>query len=383
MSMHVNRRLPVPAPPPPPVETPPPGPVDWWLLFFFLLLLCVGLLAVLSASGPESVKKYHTSYHFFKNQLIFMSIGGIIVTMLCWIPRSFINRLHYWGIGISIVLLALCPVIGKSIKGATRWIDLHFVMLQPMEFTRIALVLYVAYFLGTKKDMVKEIMRGLVPPSLITIIICFLLLLQPDYGGAAIMCMLVFSLFLAGGTKGLHLWVILLVLLIGGALLIVVEPYRLARFISFLDPFADRQGGGYQVVQGLLAMGTGGIFGVGLGGSVQKISHLPEAHNDFIMAVIGEETGFVGITFVICLFVAFFWRFYKVALGQPVLRDKLTAYGLTVAMALSFTMNFAVILSLMPPKGVAMPFISYGGSSLLSNMICAGLLLHYSRTARE
>ncbi|MBR6673756.1 MAG: FtsW/RodA/SpoVE family cell cycle protein, partial [Mailhella sp.] len=162
-----------------------------------------------------------------------------------------------------------------------------------------------------------------------------------------------------------------------------VEPYRLARFISFLDPFADRQGGGYQVVQGLLAMGTGGIFGVGLGGSVQKISHLPEAHNDFIMAVIGEETGFVGITFVICLFVAFFWRCYKVALGQPVLRDKLTAYGLTVAMALSFTMNFAVILSLMPPKGVAMPFISYGGSSLLSNMICAGLLLHYSRTARE
>jgi putative MATE family efflux protein len=107
----MNRRRPVPAPPPPPVETPPPGPVDWWLLFFFLLLLCVGLLAVLSASGPESVKKYHTSYHFFKNQLIFMSIGGIIVTMLCWIPRSFINRLHYWGIGISIVLLALCPVI--------------------------------------------------------------------------------------------------------------------------------------------------------------------------------------------------------------------------------------------------------------------------------
>ena len=357
--------------------------MDWWLLALFLLILGVGVLAVLSASGPTALRKYHDSYFFFKRQLIFMGLGGLAVVTLCCIPRAFLNRLHYWGIGLAMILLALCPVIGPRINGAQRWIDLHFMMIQPMEFTRIALVMYVAYFLGTKKGLVKEFTRGLLPLFIVTGLICLLLLLQPDYGGAAIMCMLVFSLFLAGGTKGLHLWVILLVLLIGGALLIVVEPYRLARFISFLDPFADRQGGGYQVVQGLLAMGTGGIFGVGLGGSVQKISHLPEAHNDFIMAVIGEETGFVGITFVICLFVAFFWRCYKVALGQPVLRDKLTAYGLTVAMALSFTMNFAVILSLMPPKGVAMPFISYGGSSLLSNMICAGLLLHYSRTARE
>jgi cell division protein FtsW (lipid II flippase) len=184
--------------------------------------------------------------------------------------------------------------------------------------------------------------------------------------------MLVFSLFLAGGTKGLHLWVILLVLLAGGALLIAVEPYRMARFISFLDPFADRQGGGYQVVQGLLAMGTGGIFGVGLGGSVQKISHLPEAHNDFIMAVIGEETGFVGIAFVICLFVAFFWRCYKVALGQPVLRDKLTAYGLTVAIALSFTMNLAVILSFISGAIIsACAYYEKGGITALPSIVSA------------
>ena len=379
----MNIRRTKPAPPPAPAETTPPGPVDWWLFFLFLLLLCVGLLAVLSASGPESVKKYHTSYHFFKNQLIFMSMGGIAVTMLCWLPRSFINRLHYWGIGISIVLLALCPVIGKTIKGATRWIDLQFVMLQPMEFTRVALVIYVAYFLGTKKGMVKEVMRGLVPPGIVTGVICGLLLLQPDYGGAAIMCMLVFFLFLAGETKGSHLIIMLLFLAVGGVILILVEPYRMARLISFFDPFADSRGSGYQVVQAFLALGSGGIFGVGLGGSVQTLKALPEAHNDFIMAIIGEETGFVGITFVVCLFAAFFWRCYKVALAQPVLRDKLTAYGLTVAMALSFTMNLAVILGAMPPKGVAMPFISYGGSSLLSNMICAGLLLHYSRTARE
>ncbi len=360
-----------------------PGQVDWWLLALFLLILGVGVLAVLSASGPTALRKYHDSYFFFKRQLIFMGLGGLAVVTLCCIPRAFLNRLHYWGIGLAMILLALCPVIGPRINGAQRWIDLHFMMIQPMEFTRIALVMYVAYFLGTKKGLVKEFTRGLLPLFIVTGLICLLLLLQPDYGGAAIMCMLVFFLFLAGDVKSSHLITIMCVLLVGGLALIWLEPYRIARVLAFLDPFADKQGKGYQLVQSLLALGSGGIFGVGLGGSVQKIRFLPEPHNDFIMSVIGEEAGFVGITFVMLLFAAFFYRCYKVALGQKVLRDKLTAYGLTMAMALSFTMNLAVALGAMPPKGVAMPFLSYGGSSLLSNMICAGLLLHYSRTSRE
>ena len=197
------------------------------------------------------------------------------------------------------------------------------------------------------------------------------------------MCMLVFFLFLAGDIKGTHLIVIMAVLLVLGSIFILIEPYRMARMLSFLDPFAARLTGGYQVVQGLYALGSGGIFGVGLGAGLQKAKYLPEAHNDFVMAVIGEETGFIGISFVIFLFAAFFYRCYKVALAQPVLRDKLSAYGLTLVIALSFTLNLGVILGVMPPKGVAMPFLSYGGSSLLSNMICAGLLLHYSRTVRK
>jgi cell division protein FtsW len=206
---------------------------------------------------------------------------------------------------------------------------------------------------------------------------------QPDLGGTIIMLALLFCMCLAGGTRGWYFMILLALAAVSVVVLIVVEPYRWARYTAYLEPFANAQGSGYQIVQSLLALGSGGIFGVGLGASVQKTRYLPEPHNDFIMAVIGEETGFLGILLIILLFALFLWRCYKVALGQKNLRDKLTAYGLTIVIALSFTLSMAVVFGLVPPKGIAMPFISYGGSSMLSNMICAGLLLHYSRTARE
>ena len=361
----------------------PPGPVDWWLLALLLLLLCVGLVAVLSASGPISQRTYGESYHFFHRQLQTMLLGGVMVALICWLPRSFINRLHYWGIGIVLVLLVLCLIIGPKINGAQRWLDFHFMMVQPMEFARIALVMYLAYFMSSKQAMIREFSRGLLPPTLITLLMCLLLVLQPDLGGTIIMLAILFFMCLGGGTRG---WYLVMVLILAAALvvaLIIVEPYRWARLTAYLEPFANAQGSGYQIVQSLLALGSGGIFGVGLGGSIQKTVYLPEAHNDFIMSIVGEETGFVGITVVMVLFALFFYRCYRVVLGQRNLRDRLTAYGLTLIIALSFLLNMAVILGNVPPKGIAMPFISYGGSSLLANMICTGLLLNYSRTARE
>lgn len=359
------------------------GPVDWWLLALFLLLLCVGLVAVLSASGPISQRTYGESYHFFHRQLQSMIAGGILVAIICWMPRSFINKTHYWGIGIVLVLLMLCLLIGPKINGSRRWLDFHFMMLQPMEFARIALVMYLAYFMSSKQSMILEFSRGLLPPTLITVFLCALLLLQPDLGGTIIMMAILFFMCLGGGTRGWYLVCVLILAAIAAVFLIIIEPYRWARLTAYLDPFANAQGVGYQLVQSLLALGSGGILGVGLGGSIQKTVYLPEAHNDFIMSVIGEETGFVGMTVVMILFALFFYRCYRVALGQKNLRDRLSAYGLTIVIALSFLLNLAVILGKVPPKGIAMPFISYGGSSLLSNMICAGLLLNYSRTMRE
>ena len=340
-------------------------------------------MAVLSASGPISQRTYDESYHFFHRQLQTMLLGGVIVAVLCWLPRSFINRLHYWGIAVVMVMLVLCLLIGPKINGAQRWLDFHFMMVQPMEFARIALVMYLAYFMSSKQAMIREFSRGLLPPTLITLLMCLLLVLQPDLGGTIIMLAILFFMCLGGGTRGGYLVMVLILAAVLVVALIIVEPYRWARWTAYLEPFANAQGSGYQIVQSLLALGSGGIFGVGLGGSIQKTVYLPEAHNDFIMSIIGEETGFVGITVVMVLFALFFYRCYRVVLGQRNLRDRLSAYGLTLVIALSFLLNMAVILGNVPPKGIAMPFISYGGSSLLANMICAGLLLNYSRTARE
>lgn len=366
-----------------PAQELPPGPVDWWLLAILLLILCIGLLAVLSASGPISLRRYGESYHYFYRQLQVMLLGGGIIAFLCWVPRSLINKLHYWGIGIAVFLLLLCPLLGPEVNGAQRWIDIKGIRIQPMEFTRVALVLYLAYFMSTKQDLVKEFWRGVFPALLVTGLICGLLMLQPDFGGTFIMLVLLAFFFLAGGSRVTHLLLLFFICLCLGVIFIVAEPYRWARLIAYLEPFANAQGSGYQIVQSLYALGSGGLFGAGLGGSMQKIKSLPEAHNDFIMSVIGEETGFLGFTVVMVLFALFFYRCYLVVLGQKNLRDRYSAYGLTLVIAISFLFNIGVVLGSVPPKGVAMPFISYGGSSLLSNMICAGLLLNYSRTARE
>lgn len=366
----------------PPVQESRPGPVDWWLLAIILLLLCVGLLAVLTASGPVSQRLYGESYHFFRSQLMAMGLGGVVITIICLLPRKFINKLHYWGVGIAIVLI-LASLFGPRINGAHRWINLRFMMLQPMEFTRVALVMYLAYFLSTKQHMVQTFSRGLLPPTVVTGIICLLLYFQPDFGGIILMLALFFFMCIAGGLRTKHLLCLIIPAAFAAVILIVIEPYRLARWTAYLEPFADKQGAGWQIVQSLYALGSGGLFGVGIGASRQKTGSLPEAHNDYIMSIVGEETGFFGITIVMVLFALFFYRSYHVVLHQKNLRDKLSAYGLTIIVALSFTISMAVILGLVPPKGIAMPFISYGGSSLLSNMICAGLLLHYSRTSRE
>ncbi len=360
------------------------GSIDYWLLSLFLILLCIGLLAVLSASGPYCQRHFQgNTYHLFYRQLISMAAGGVCVAVLCLVPRKFINNLHYWAIAVTFILLILCLLIGPRINGARRWLDLHFIMLQPMEFARISLVLYMAYFLGSKQMMLRQFSKGAAPPIIISLLFIGLLMCQPDLGGSILLALILFFMLLVGGIPGRHLGFMLLFFASGAICFIIIEPYRLARVLAVLHPFEDMRGGGWQLVQSLLALGSGGFFGVGLGASIQKTGPLPEAHNDFIMAVIGEEIGFVGIAAIMIIFGLFFMRCYHIVLRQKVLRDKLCAFGLTVAIAQSVLLNMAVVLGMVPPKGIAMPFISYGGSSLLANMICAGLLLNYSRTSQE
>ena len=243
-------------------------------------------------------------------------------------------------------------------------------------------MLYLAYFMSTKQAIIKTFSKGVLPPFVITGVICALLLKQPDFGGAAFCALLLFFMCFVGGTRFIYLGASALIACGGAYLLVVAEPYRFRRLLAFRDPFADAADTGYHLVNSFLAFGSGGLSGMGLGASKQKLFYLPEAHNDFIMAVMGEEAGFIGVSLVLILIAAFFWRAMLIALHQSGLRERFIAFGLTMIITVSSLLNLAVVMGVVPPKGVPMPFISYGGSSMLASLLCVGVLLNLSRTGK-
>jgi len=360
------------------------GRIDPWLLTATLLLGGFGLVMVLSSSGIMAERVFSDKYFFFKRQLIFTGVGLAGMLACMQIPRRLLYGLTYIWVAIAVVLLGLCITpLGVNVNGASRWINLGPVNLQPLEYAKVALVLYLAYFFAKKQEMVKSFSVGVLPPFIVTGFLCGLLLLQPDFGGAVVLSMLLFFMCAVGGTRFIYLLGSGVVGAGAGWMLISSSPYRLKRWTAFLDPFASAQNEGYQLVQSLYAFGSGRIFGTGIGAGKQKLFFLPEAHNDFIMAVVGEELGFVGMSLFFIAIGFFLYRAFRVALNQEDLQDRFTGFGITCIIALGMILNLAVVLGTVPPKGVAMPFISYGGSSLTVSFICAGILLNLSRSAKE
>lgn len=359
------------------------GSIDWWLFVLMVMLLGIGLVMVLSASGIVAESSYGDKYYYFKKQLVFAGIGGVGLCCAALLPRRLLYRLHYplLFVVLFLLLLTLSP-LSPSINGAHRWIRVGPVNIQPMEFVKIALALYLAYYMSEKQELVKTFTRGVLPPFGVTLLFCCLLLLQPDFGSAVVLALILFFMCLAGGTRFLYLILAFIMTIVLGVLLAIFEPYRMRRLMAFLDPFEDAHNTGYQLVQSLLAIGSGSFFGVGMGASRQKMFYLPEAHNDFIMAVLAEEMGFVGVSVVMLLFLFFFYRCYLIIRGQDDLRARYTAFALTCIICLGFLLNLAVVMGVAPPKGVPMPFLSYGGSNLVATMISVGLLLNFSRTAK-
>lgn len=355
--------------------------IDWWLLASVLIIVTFGLLMVLSAGSVVAERDFGDKYFFFKRQFAFVIFGFITLIFCTYLPRRIINNIHYLSIiaVIFLLLLTLSP-FGSNVNGASRWIQIFGFSLQPMEFAKIALVLYLSYFLSTHQHLGQTFSKGVIPPFAITGILCMLLLLQPDFGACVILLAILFFLCLAGGTRFIYLAFSFTMMATMGISLMLNSTYRMRRLLAFIDPFKDAQGTGYQLVQSFYALAEGGYLGVGMGNGRQKLLYLPEAHNDFIVSVIGEELGLLGITLMMGLFMIIFARCYRIILGQKNLHDKLMAFGLTLIIVLGTTLNLAVIMGMVPPKGVAMPFLSYGGSSLLASMICMGLLLNYSRT---
>ena len=357
---------------------------DYWLLGLSLILLSFGLMTLLSASGIRAERFYADPLYFFKRQSLFAAMAIFAMGVVALMPRRIIYKLQYPVLFLALVLLVVTLLPGVSkVKGARRWLSIGSFGIQPMEFAKIAVVMYLAYFMSTKQAIIKTFSRGVIPPFAVTGVFCLLLLLQPDFGGAAVLTLLLFFMCLAGGTRLIYLIISALLACGGGYFLILHEAYRFRRILAFLDPFKVASDEGYQLVQSLYALGSGGIWGAGLGGSRQKLFFLPDAHTDFIMAIAGEELGFIGMTLIFLLLGLFFWRAMRVAFLQQDLRDRLTAFGLTLMLGLSMVLNMAVVMGMAPPKGLPMPFFSYGGSCLLATFICVGLLLNLSRTVRD
>lgn len=359
-----------------------PRSMDYWLLGLALLFAGLGLVMVLSASGVMAERFYHDKYLFFRKQALYCGCGIVCMLIAARLPRAFFHHFAYLWLVLAVGLLTLTLTpLGASAGGAARWLRLGPISIQPLEFAKLALVFYLAYFFSCKQSMVKSFSVGFLPPFLVTGGLCLLLLHQPDFGGAVFLAAILFFMCLVGGTRFSYLLLALFAASVGAWRMIVSSPYRFKRLMAFLDPFETARDAGYQLVQSLYAFGSGRIFGAGLGAGKQKLFFLPEAHNDFIMAVLGEELGFVGVSALFIVLGLFLWRAFRVALQQEDLRDRLTAYGAALILALGFFLNLAVVMGVAPPKGVPMPFVSYGGSSLVASFLCVGVLLNLSREA--
>jgi cell division protein FtsW len=362
-----------------------PGPFDLWLLGAALLLAGLGLVMVFSSSGIMAERLVGNRYYFIQRQSLFALVSLTVMAACAWMPRRLLHgQVYLWLLGvIGLLVLTLVPPFSVKAGGARRWMHFGPVTLQPMELAKVVLVFYLAYFFSQKQKLVRSFSVGFIPPVLVTGFLGLILLLQPDFGGAVFLGMLFFLMSLVGGTRMTYLAVSMMFGVGAMGLLIASSPYRFKRWFAFLDPFKDPQNVGYQLVQSFYAFGSGGIPGVGFGAGKQKLFYLPEAHNDFIMAVLGEELGFIGVSLVFICIGILLWRAFRVALAQDDLRDRFTAYGMALVLGLGFLLNLAVVLGCVPPKGVAMPFLSYGGSNLLSCFLCVGVLLNLSRSARS
>lgn len=361
--------------------------VDMPLLLATIGLVSLGLVMVASAS-IASAEAAGNPFHFAIRQAIFIAMGGLFARAIMAVPLSAWMHTRYWllALGFMLLLLVLIPAIGKTVNGSTRWIPLGIFNLQVSEPARLLLVMYLAAYLVERQEMIQGRLRSFMMPVAVLTGAALLMVGQPDLGAAVVLFATgIGMIFLAGGRL---LWIILLGLA-GGlalALLIWLEPYRMARVVGFLDPWADPFDKGFQLVQSLIAIGSGGLFGAGLGASVQKMFYLPEAHTDFVFAVLAEELGMVGVMALIGLYAVVISRAFVIAgqaKRQGMLYGAILAYGLGLWIGLQAVINMAVNMGLLPTKGLTLPMMSYGGSSMIVMLAAIGLLLRIHHEATQ
>jgi len=363
----------------------PAPPVEYSLLLTATLcLLAFGVVMVFSASSTTSLLGESGDGAFYlKRTLLFGALGLIAMRVLSIRGLRVARTLTPALLALSLVLLlvVLVPGIGIEANGARRWIGAGLFQVQPAELAKLALILYGAHLMATQPRFVRDV-RSMLPYLLVVGLACALIVVEPDLGSALVAAFAVAALLVAGGAKLRHLVFVGAAVVLVASLAIAIEPYRQERLTNFLNPGADAAGAGFQGIQASIAMGSGGIFGVGLGESVQKAFYLPEAHTDMIAAVIGEELGLLGVMVLVGLYGLFGYAGFRTAQRARDRYCKLLAAGLTSLVLLQAALNLFAVMGLAPLTGVPLPFVSYGGSSLLVMLASVGLLLNVARGGR-
>ncbi|HUU80644.1 MAG TPA: putative lipid II flippase FtsW [Acidobacteriota bacterium] len=353
---------------------------DYVILVPVILLIGIGLVMVYSASSHLAAHRFGDSYFYLKRQTLFCLFGIALMIAAKNIPCRVYSKLVYPLLLISccLLILLLTSGLGYKVGGATRWLRLAGFSFQPSEFAKFALAVYMAYSISKKGSEMGSFLKGLLPHLLVAGTFMLLLVLQPDLGTAVIIGCWLFLLLFVGGVKVLHLF---LMPLLSAPILIWLmwqQDYRIKRWWTFINPWDDPKGAGFQITHSFLSFGSGGIFGAGLGNSKQKLFYLPEAHTDFVLSIAAEELGFLGVTCIMALFGLLIAQGIRVALSARDLYSSYLALGLTCWIGLQVLVNSAVVVGLLPTKGLTLPLISYGGSSLVITLLGIGVLLNIS-----
>jgi cell division protein FtsW len=351
---------------------------DAKLLFPVLLLVGIGIVMVYSASSALALKKFGTSYFFLKKQALFALMGTVVLVICRHFPYQLYRPLTYPLLILAIISLVAIHIsgFGYSAGGSSRWLQLGSFTFQPSELARFTLVIYLAYSMDKKKDQIKDFSIGFLPHILVLGIFAMLIFMQPDFGSVVILAAITWLMLFVGGVRLFYLLSFIVLLVPLGYLVMVNAEYRLKRILGFLNPWQYPADEGYQIIHSLMAFGTGGIWGSGVGKGYQKLFYLPEPHTDFIFSVIGEELGLFGVLIILSLYTLILWRGFSIARNAGDSFGALVATGLTIAIVVQVCVNMGVALGLLPTKGLTLPFLSYGGTSLLINMASIGILMN-------
>jgi cell division protein FtsW len=354
-----------------------PRGLDHLLLLVVVCLVTLGMVFVYTSSAVYAQASYGSAAYFLRRHAMY-GCAGLVALYLGWrIDYRFYRRWAYPMLGVCVLLLAALVLgLGTRIEGATRWFRVGGFSLQPSEPAKFALVVYLAQSLSRKRDTMKTFSIGFLPHLCVAGFICLLILRQPDLGTAAVLGTVTLLMLFVAGTKLSYIVISLLAVAPLGYQLIVGTPWRMRRLLAFLDPWAYRHDAGYQVSESLISIGSGGIYGLGLGDGKQKLFFLPAAHTDFIFAIVGEELGLAGLIAVMVLFALLVTRGVRAAFGARDLFGTYVALGLTTIFGLQALLHMSVVLGLVPTKGITLPLVSYGGSALVTSMFCVGVLLN-------